>query len=401
MAQAKRTFPIRVEKTAEPEPAAANLVPKKKRRKWPPGVVVKNGRWYVRLRYHEGGKRHAVWRECATNATAARDAREALRKEFREGGHQALSNSLLTFSELAEYFEKTYLVPAKFVGDRLVSGRRSLVPAKCCLKVLVEFFGSKPIRSITHGNLETLKRARLATPIVFKKKDPKSDKTIVTKRQRSITSVNKELALVRRMFNVAAREGWMQKNPFGRGDSLISTADESKRERILTREEEKALLALCVKPRAYLRPLIICAVDTGMRWGEMNKLRVLDLNFETRVITIVASHTKTMQKRRVRMTARVAEELQAVAAGKSPLEQIFQRKSVKKAWTTLRKAAGLEDLRWHDLRHTNATRIEKSKRVSAGQLQRHLGHADRRSTERYINQDDDAVVEISEALEYP
>src|SRR5437868_5941731 len=63
--------------------------------------------------------------------------------------------------------------------------------------------------------------------------------------QRSITSVNRELALLRRMFNVAYREGWLLKNPFHSGEPLISLADEVKRERILTRDEEARLLEAC------------------------------------------------------------------------------------------------------------------------------------------------------------
>ncbi len=40
------------------------------------------------------------------------------------------------------------------------------------------------------------------------------------------------------MLNVAQRDGWILRSPFAAGDSLISLADENKRERILTREEE-------------------------------------------------------------------------------------------------------------------------------------------------------------------
>ena len=406
MAQAKSQLYVVKDRIA-PAPAA-RAKKRRKRRKWPPGVVVKNNRWYVRVRYHgDDGKRHAAWRECDANADAAADALLALKQELgdrRNGANAAFEQKTdhanMTFKELADYYDKTYLVPAKFINGRLVSGRRSLVPVKAALKPLVAFFGDKPIRSITHGNLATYKLLRLDTPIVYQRTDLKRGKVIVTKRQRSITTVNKETRLARRMFNVAVQEEWMTKNPFARGDSLISSADEEKRQRILTREEERKLLELCVgKRRAHLRPLIICAVDTGMRWGEMNKLRVCDLDFDTRVITIQATHTKTLQRRRVKMTTRVAAELKALVKGKRLTREIFSHESVKHSWAWVRREAGLTDLRWHDLRHTNATRIEKSKRVSIGQLGRHLGHADLRSTERYINQDEEAVVEIAAALE--
>jgi integrase len=67
------------------------------------------------------------------------------------------------------------------------------------------------------------------------------------------------------MLNVAEREGWILWSPFAAGDSLISLADEKKRERILTREEEIKLLAACDTPqRAHLKAIVICALDTGM-----------------------------------------------------------------------------------------------------------------------------------------
>ncbi len=64
--------------------------------------------------------------------------------------------------------------------------------------------------------------------------------------------------MLRRMFNVAQREGWILRNPFASGDSLISVADEQERERILTRAEETKLLVACETPqRAHLKRILI------------------------------------------------------------------------------------------------------------------------------------------------
>jgi hypothetical protein len=62
--------------------------------------------------------------------------------------------------------------------------------------------------------------------------------------------------MLRRRLNVAQREGWILRSPFAAGGSLISLADEDKRERILTREEEVRLLAACDTPqRAHLKAI--------------------------------------------------------------------------------------------------------------------------------------------------
>ena len=54
----------------------------------------------------------------------------------------------------------------------------------------------------------------------------------------SITTVNRELAYLRRMFNIAMKQGWIVRNPFNSGDALILTSCERRRERILTLDEE-------------------------------------------------------------------------------------------------------------------------------------------------------------------
>jgi integrase len=173
-----------------------------------------------------------------------------------------------TFAELCDYFEKHYVKAAEYVDGRKVAGVRSLGTAKGQLNVLRDYFGSCCLRSITHGDVRQFRAARLA-------------QETRTKSQRTIASVNRELPMLRRMLNVAQREGWILRNPFAAGDSLISLADENKRERILTREEEVKLLAACETPQqAHLKSILICALDTGMRQGEIFSLRWRNVDFE-------------------------------------------------------------------------------------------------------------------------
>lgn len=107
------------------------------------------------------------------------------------------------------------------------------------------------------------------------------------------------------MLNVAQAEGWLIRNPFKTGESLISIADEKQRERILAPEEESRLLAACTGRRKHLREIIIAALDTGCRRGELLKLRWNDVEFESRTITIQAFNTKTMRERKLTMTTRL------------------------------------------------------------------------------------------------
>jgi len=148
-------------------------------------------------------------------------------------------------------------------------------------------------------------------------------------------------------------EGWILRNPFAAGDSLISLAAENKRERILTRDEEVKLLAACETPqRAHLKAILICALDTGMRQGEIFSLRWRDVDLEEGILNIQAFHTKTMKERQVAITTRLAIELERLKAS-APDDRdglVFGiLDNVKRSFTAARSKTGLKDLRFHDL----------------------------------------------------
>jgi integrase len=100
---------------------------------------------------------------------------------------------------------------------------------------------------------------------------------------------------LRRILNIAERNSWITKNSFNCGDSLIHCSDEVKRERILTLEETQRLIDACTDRRAHLRPIIIAALDTGCRLGELLKLKWCDIDLDIGIITIQAFNTKTME----------------------------------------------------------------------------------------------------------
>jgi integrase len=168
---------------------------------------------------------------------------------------------------------------------------------------------------------------------------------------------------------------------------LISAADEGKRSRILTLEEESRLLAACDDPRrSHLRAMIVCAIDTGMRRGEILKLRWRDVDFISNVITILALNTKTLTSRFVHMTPRLHTELEAIGPADPDARVFGVTHTVKRSFTTARKKAGLLDVRFHDLRHTAATRLVRGG-MSIAEVAGLLGHTQLTTTKRYLNAD--------------
>ncbi|HWS90571.1 MAG TPA: tyrosine-type recombinase/integrase [Pyrinomonadaceae bacterium] len=348
----------------------------------------KEGRWYARVTLTDRQGRRRNIKRRAKDEKDANKILKALAREIEDKGEKGLDGAQMTFANLASYFEQRYVKPAEYVDGRKVAGLRSAVKAQSLLKTLKEYLGEFRLPSITYGEIEHYKSVRLKTPTR-------------TMDQRSIASVNRELALLRRMLNVAVREGWTQKNPFSMGDPLVSPADERQRERILTREEEAQLIAACVGRRAHLRPIIIAAIDTGCRKGELLKLRWRDVDFAEGLITIVAFNTKTLRARQVSITTRLSNELWPLweASGQDSEALVFGLvDNVKRSFTGARAKAGLDDLRFHDLRHTHGSRLDELG-FSLAKIGAQLGHTVMQTTLRYVNRDRAGVKQIASALD--
>ena len=373
--------------------------------------------WWARVTYIDPvtGKRRDLQRRANSKADA-RDRVHELVKEIDTTEGRTLAHERKTFIDLASYYEKHYLKPAEYIEGRKVAGLRSLEGLSGQLNAARDYFGRRSLRTITYADLADFRSQRLKTPTrgdvarhasalkEYEKARKQKHKVerpqlIVT---RTIATVNRELALLRRMLNVAQREGWIARNPLSLGESLISVADEKKRERILTREEETRLLAACDNGRRrHLRPIIVCALDTGMRQGEIFSLRWCEVDLDKGMITVAAFNTKTMRARTISLTARLARELEALAAQapKQPDDLVFGiSDNVKRSLDTARRAVGLEDVRFHDLRHTAATRLVGAN-IPLSEVGRVLGHTQANTTYRYVNANLETAKRAAAALD--
>lgn len=336
-------------------------------------IVERNGKLYVRVAYTDvTGKGRELMRRAMDRADAKRIAKQLVAELEQPNREEAIEGSRMTFADLASIFTESRLTAPEYQGDRKIAGMRSWKRQLSFLKPLTEYFGKRRIREITPKELEAYKLMRLRTP------------TNRGEGIRSIAQTNRELSLMRAMLNHAKRQGWLSISPFERAEAVISPADEVKRDRVLSIYEEAQLLAVCVDKREHLRSLIITALDTGMRRGELFSLTWLDVRLPTRTIRIRAFNSKTAKAREVPISDRLAIELQRLMLDSSGDELVFTCGDVKRSFATACRLAGIDDLHFHDLRHTFATRL-----VQAGlplvEVARLLGHSSLHMTYRYSN----------------
>jgi integrase len=136
----------------------------------------------------------------------------------------------------------------------------------------------------TFGGLTLLE---IATPLVAEYQDERLEDA-------EPATVYQELSLLRRMFNVARKRwGWVTRNPVSDGDLQFSVGNRNARDRWLTIDEEQTSLAKATNP-AWLRPLLITALHTGMRRGELLALTWKDIDFKARLIRVEKSKNGEM-----------------------------------------------------------------------------------------------------------
>ncbi|MGH9836361.1 MAG: tyrosine-type recombinase/integrase [Blastocatellia bacterium] len=355
------------------------------------GSIVKRkdrpGLW-ARVSYQDETGRQRVIQRKVANRTEGKALLKQLLREIEDDGARVFDGERMNFQKLADVYTDHKLQPPVYNGETRVSGMRSWKHQLVALKPLVEYFGKMRIRSITHASVEKYKTQRLQT------KTRRGD-------DRNIASVNRELSLLRAMLNYAKRQGWLNRNPFGMGESIISNADETRRERILTREEEARLLTVCAGPRAHLRPMLICALDSAMRRGELFKLRWSDIDLMGGIIRVRKTTTKTWEARSIGMTTRLQEELRRLweVAPPDPDGLVFGiRNNIKRSFGTACKLAQIEDFRLHDCRHTATTRM-----IQAGmapmEVMKITGHKQIDTFLRYMNTNEQTARRAAEALD--
>ncbi len=365
-------------------------------------------KWIVRLEYFDEikGKKCFMERH-ADRKSDATDLRNKLVDEVKKSHGQIQTGTRMTFAQLADLCEETFYKPAVIVEGRKVAGVRSIETVKLQLATLKKFFGKRLIKEITTESLFDYKLWRLKT---------KSERL---GRSVKITTVNRELTTMGKVMRFAYGKGWILKDVFY-NSKVIDKSAEIERTRILTFDEEKRLLDSCDGEREvdytrtrkgkeetitarisvnnpHLKAMIILAIDSGLRRGEIFKISWNDIDFDNGIIRVLGTHTKTERTRLAPLSKRARlelEKLKEISTGENP----FPYKDIKRSFATAKKLAKIDDLHFHDLRRTAITRwIQQGTPLAlAGKLG---GHTQLQTTmKHYTANDAESVKEITERM---
>ena len=318
------------------------------------GLVKRGKYWCMRFTYHGRQVRRSTG---TTDRRLAEAIVGKVRAQIVEGRFfETLEEKTRTFEELMARYLTDHA--AKKAEPRHYHGYA---------KRLTGFFGGRTLAEITPKLIADYKARRYAVGL-------------------KPASINRELASLKKAFNLAVREWeWCRENPVSK---VSMEREHNQRDRWLSVEEEGRLLQGCAP---WLRELVSFALHTGMRMGEILELTWRGVDVNRRTVKVFRS--KNGERRTIPINQTVLSVLKEKTRLRSlrtelvfcskvftPMESGHLRRTFRLALSK----AQIEDFHFHDLRHTFATRLVQAG-VDLYKVQRLLGHKSPVMTQRYAH----------------
>lgn len=326
-------------------------------------VYKKNNRWFIDY-YLPNGKRK---REVATikgvdpQHINRQDALKCLsiRKGQLAGGKFDIADTKkpVLFERFVTRYLEDYSKPNKKSWTRDITSTNALL----------KFFSGKNLSQITSWQVEKYKADRQREISRFGREISKS-------------SINRELACLKTMFNKAIDWDFVSENPVRK---VKLFPEKPNKLRVVSDHEFQKVYS---NTSGFLRPILVTAFNTGMRRGEIFNLKWQDVNLNEGYI--IVRESKNNDSRIIPINKVLMESLKSVKNNGSS-EYVFSHsngndpvKTFKTAFNSAIRRSGVEKFRFHDLRHTFASNLVMAG-VDIVTVQELMGHKSINMTKRY------------------
>lgn len=309
----------------------------------------KNGKWYCD--FVIDGRRINKACKGATSHKEALKYENEMKSAVMHGDLNFVKKKCtIKLSEMCDkYLEYSKTNKASYTHDKAYTG------------YWLEYFGNKLISEIKSIDIEGYKTFRL------------------TKIKPS--TVNRELNSLSKMLSIAKQNKFIESNPCS---DVKKLKVDNHKIRFLTKEEEKRLFKAIGEH--WIKPIVVTALQTGMRKGEILNLTWNCVDFEQKYIDVL--QTKSGKPRQIPMSEKLFETLNNQLRIK---EYVFinpitknRHGNINDIFPDFLTKAGIKNFVFHDLRHTAATRMVEMG-VDLVVVKDILGHSDITTTLRYAH----------------
>lgn len=240
----------------------------------------------------------------------------------------------------------------------------------------------------------------ITPPVLSQYRDKLASETNDQGKTKSPSTVNRYIASLSITLSHAVEWGWLDENPMFK---VKKKQEPRGRVRFLTQEEISRLLKECKNSKStYLYPIVVLALSTGARWGEIVKLSWQNVDLKNQVIRLEQTkngerRTLYLREEALRVVTELSHKKVLNARYVFPSQDGKTHADIRDGWELALKRAGITDFRFHDLRHTAASLLAMNG-ISPLLIAELLGHKQLSMVKRYAHLSNQHVASMVEEM---